>query len=180
MQVTKLKICLAGEAAVGKTSLIRKFVKNEFDDHYLSTFGAKVTKKDMQVEGPHGTVPVVVNLWDIMGIKTLRELLWEAYFHGVQGILAMCDLTRGETLSNLYSWISAIRNDNGSVPVILLGNKVDLMESKNTWEGPLVSFSHNFGCSYVPTSAKTGVNVERAFAEICQRVLQQPEYQRAL
>ncbi len=165
---------------MGKTSLIRRFVKNEFDDHYISTFGAKVSKKELELQGPHGAFPVVLNLWDIMGMKSLRELLWEAYFYGVQGILAVCDLTRPATLTGLYSWISTIQNDNNDVPVVLLGNKVDLMEDNDAWQGPLVAFGDNYRCPYLATSAKTGVNVEQTFLEICKRVMTQPAIHRSL
>src|SRR5437870_2058230 len=100
-QKMKVKICLVGEGAVGKTCLIRRFIQDQFDDRYISTLGAKVSKKEIKVDGPNGGMDVDMTIWDIMGEKGFRELLKEAYFHGAQGVLAVCDVTRKETLDDL-------------------------------------------------------------------------------
>ncbi len=89
----KVKVCLVGEHAVGKTSLIRRYVLDEFDDRYIVTLGAKVSKKEMLLESKANSgVQMDMTIWDIMGSKGFRELLREAYFHGAQGILAVCDI----------------------------------------------------------------------------------------
>src|SRR3990170_698487 len=98
----KAKVCLVGEHAVGKTSLIRRYVLDEFDDRYIVTLGAKVSKREMTIALPGlGEVLMDMTVWDIMGSRGFRELLREAYFHWAQGILAVCDITRYETLSDL-------------------------------------------------------------------------------
>ncbi len=101
LEVVKLKICMAGEGAVGKTSLIRRYVLDQYDDRYIATLGTKITKKSLTVPNPAGSDPLQADviLWDIMGTSTVRELLKEAYYHGAQGILAVADLTRRDTLS---------------------------------------------------------------------------------
>ncbi len=83
-QKMKVKICLVGEGAVGKTCLIRRFIQDQFDDRYISTLGAKVSKKEIKVDGPNGGMDVDMTIWDIMGEKGFRELLKEAYFHGAK------------------------------------------------------------------------------------------------
>src|SRR5206468_554794 len=99
----RLKLGMAGEATVGKTSLIRRYVLDEYDDRYIATLGTKITKKVMSVQDPMGAGPVTVHaiLWDIMGTPTLRDLLKEAYYHGAEGIFAVADQTRKETLAAL-------------------------------------------------------------------------------
>ena len=99
----KSKICLVGEKAVGKTSLIRRYVLNMFDDHYITTIGTKVSKKEVRVFNPEKDllVDVDMTIWDIMGEKGFRELLKDAYFYGANGILAVCDLSRRRTLDDL-------------------------------------------------------------------------------
>jgi GTPase SAR1 family protein len=79
----KMKICLVGEGAVGKTSLIRRYVLDEFDDRYISTLGAKITKKELVIGVPTdgNSLKVDMTIWDIMGEKGFRDLLKEAYFH---------------------------------------------------------------------------------------------------
>src|SRR2546430_10752896 len=100
----KVKVCLIGEAAVGKTSLIRRFVLDNFDDKYIQTLGTKVSKKELASPSPDGTgdLKIDMTIWDIMGQKGFRELLKEAYFYGARGIIAVCDVTRRETLYDRY------------------------------------------------------------------------------
>ena len=82
----KVKVCLVGEHAVGKTSLIKRYVLNEYDDRYIVTLGAKVSKKELTLN-PKGGDPVQMDMtiWDIMGSKGFRELLREAYSTGHRG-----------------------------------------------------------------------------------------------
>src|SRR3989442_1411347 len=125
----KVKVCLVGEHAVGKTSLIKRYVLNEYDDRYIVTLGAKVSKKELALT-PKGADPVQMDMtiWDIMGSKGFRELLREAYFHGAQGILAVADITRYDTLEDLDSWVESVFRTVGEIPVTFAINKTDLKE----------------------------------------------------
>ncbi len=172
--VMKAKLCLAGASSVGKTSLIRRYVLNEFDDHYITTIGTKVSKKQVSVP-LKGEDPVMVNLmvWDIMGQMGFRELLQEQYFAGAQGVLAVADITRSATLDDLYLWIDQIDRIAGAVPIVLAMNKVDLPEAKHIPESDIRKFTHAFDCAVVRTSAKTGSNVEEAFWRLAGLVIHQ-------
>src|SRR5438876_4269275 len=112
----KVKVCLVGEHAVGKTSLIKRYVLNEYDDRYIVTLGAKVSKKEVTLN-PKGGDPVQMDMtiWDIMGSKGFRELLREAYFHGAQGILAVADITRYDTLEDLDSRVDYVLRPVGEI-----------------------------------------------------------------
>src|SRR5256884_8127756 len=102
MQRIKTKVCLVGEAAVGKTSLIRRFVQDDFDDRYITTLGAKVSKREIVFDMPNRKqIQMDITIWDIMGEKGFRDLLKEAFFHGAKGVLAVADLTRRRELKNL-------------------------------------------------------------------------------
>src|SRR5437867_6419003 len=92
----KVKVCLVGEAAVGKTSLIRRFVLENFDDKYIQTLGTKVSKKELTSRSPDGSgeLKIDMTIWDIMGQKGFRKLLKEAYFYGAPGSLR-CVTSRG-------------------------------------------------------------------------------------
>jgi small GTP-binding protein len=167
-QKMKVKVCLVGEGAVGKTCLIRRFIQDQFDDRYISTLGAKVSKKEIGVDGPDGGIDVDMTIWDIMGEKGFRELLKEAYFHGAQGVLAVCDLARKETLDDLGEWIAAVVKVTGNVPIAFLGNKYDLKDQLVVSQSDLRSVAQSHGAPYLFTSAKTGENVEVAFAKLAQ------------
>ena len=160
----KSKVCLVGEHAVGKTSLIRRYVLDEFDDRYIVTLGAKVSKKEMQLTTPDG-VPVHMDMtiWDIMGSKGFRELLREAYFHGAQGILAVCDITRYETLEDLDSWVESVFRTVGEVPVVFEVNKCDLKDQAAFGEEQIKSAVEGFESTWYYASARSGENVEALF-----------------
>src|SRR5438105_14652269 len=126
----KAKVCLVGDVAVGKTSLIRRFVQDEFDDRYIATVGTKVTKKTVDVTRKAGPRMPTMMVWDIMGEKGFRALLRDAYFEGSHGVIAVCDLTRKDTFYDLNNWVQMIRKQVGNVPIGFLGNKKDLLERR--------------------------------------------------
>ena len=97
------KIVLVGTGGVGKTSLIKRFILNIFDDKYLKTLGTKVSKKVLLIEHPEKDLKINLTMlvWDIMGQETFRPLLQDSYFYGAGGCLAVCDSTRAETLKAL-------------------------------------------------------------------------------
>ncbi len=169
----KAKVCLVGEHAVGKTSLIRRFVLDEFDDRYIVTLGAKVSKKEISLQTPHG-VPVHMDMtiWDIMGSKGFRELLREAYFHGAQGILATCDITRYETLEDLDSWVESVFRTVGEIPVVFAINKSDLKDQSAFGEEQIKLATEGFDSPFFYTSARTGENVEGLFRALAITIAQ--------
>ena len=172
-EVVKLKICMAGEATVGKTSLIRRFVTDEYEDRYTATLGTKITKRSMPAKDPRLGHPLDVQLilWDIMGTPTLRDLLKEAYYHGAHGILGVADVSRRETLRELDAWSRSIRSVAGSVPTLVVVNKVDLVTEQGLDPGTIDAFcaQRKWGWSF--TSAKTGAGVEDAFKRLVDLVL---------
>lgn len=172
-EVVKLKICMAGEAMVGKTSLIRRFVLDEYDDRYTATLGTKITKKDLAMDHPKTQQPVDVDLilWDIMGTPTLRDLLKEAYYHGAQGILGVADVTRKETLRELDAWARSIRTVAGNIPTYAVVNKVDLEDHAKMDRTTVDEFCRARDWPWSFTSAKTGVGVEEAFEGLVKHVL---------
>lgn len=164
----KVKVCLIGEAQVGKTSLIRKFVLNEFDERYLTTVGTNLSKKSVQIAIPQAGAQVDVDMviWDIMGQREYRDLLADRYFEGAQGLLAVADVTQPETLDALYDWIDRADRVASQVPVVLALNKGDLVESTDSLERAARALANAFNGDYCVTSAKTGANVEKAFLRL--------------
>lgn len=169
----KHKVCLTGDGGVGKTSLIRRFVYDAFDDRYVTTLGAKVTKKVHDVEMPDTgeTRRVALMIWDIMGQRGIRDLLREAYFTRAQGALLVCDVTRPQTLEGLDGWRQALKETTGPVPLYLLGNKADLRRKAKVGEEDLKAVADAWGCPYALTSAKTGGGVEQAFEALTHMIL---------
>ena len=169
----KTKVCLVGEAAVGKTSLIRRYVLDEFEDRYITTLGAKVSKKELEFSLDEGKLHVQMDMtiWDIMGEKGFRELLKESYFYGANGILAVCDLTRRRTLDELDDWIDAVMRVCGRVPTLIAVNKTDLAMPAEFSERQVGQVARAFDSKFIYTSAKAGKNVDEAFHELGEEIL---------
>ena len=170
----KFKICMVGEHKVGKTCLIKRYVFNEFSDSYISTIGAKVTKKKIIVKNPHSKELFNLDLliWDIMGQQGFRRLLQDAYFFGAQGIIAVCDNTREDTLTELDGWIEGIQNITEEIPTVFLGNKCDLVDLQEIGLSEIKNFAAQFeNTGTYLSSAKTGENVEQAFNILGGRLL---------
>jgi len=169
----KVKVCLVGEKAVGKTSLIRRYVLNMFDDGYITTIGTKVSKKELSLYDPgrdlHARIDMTI--WDIMGEKGFRELLKESYFYGANGILAVCDLTRRRTLDELDDWIDAVMRVCGRVPTLIAVNKTDLAMPAEFSERQVGQVARAFDSKFIYTSAKAGKNVDEAFHELGEEIL---------
>jgi len=171
----KSKVCLVGEIAVGKTSLIRRYVQDMFDDRYIMTIGTKISKKTVEIAAVRANVDVTldVTVWDIMGEKGFRQLLKEAYFYGANGILAVADLTRENTLSDLDDWIDHVLKVVGEIPVYVVVNKVDLKDKATFDDDAVRAFAKAYNAPWSYASAKTGENVQDAFEAIGRAMAEQ-------
>jgi len=171
----KSKICLVGDKAVGKTSLIRRYTINMFDEEYLTTIGTHVTKKEARILLPEYDllVDLDMTIWDIMGEKGFRELLKDAYFYGANGILAVADLTRRRTLDNLDDWIDGVEDVVGKVPILIAVNKSDLAANARFREIDIAAFAKAYHAEFFLTSARTGERVEDAFRRLGVLVAEQ-------
>jgi small GTP-binding protein len=150
---------LLGDPAVGKTSLVRKFVFDMFGDKYLSTLGAKPTKKVIQL-GEHN---ITLIIWDIAGQS---YSLHPTYYSGAKGALLVCDLTRRRTAESLLSWHTSLKAKVGRIPVRVLANKDDLPNQE--YDDNII---RQIGFEPLRTSAKTGANVDRAFQELTELMI---------
>lgn len=154
------KVVMLGDPAVGKTSLVRRFVKDIFKDEYISTLGAKPSKKEVNVDGEN----VTMMIWDIAGDNPIPTN--PGYYSGAAGALVVCDLTREKTLQSVSWWISNLKNEVGDLPVKVLANKSDLT-------GPKYDLDDIPSYDLEPsiTSAKSGKNVEESFKELAEAMI---------
>jgi len=164
------KICLLGDGAVGKTSLIRKFVFDKFDDKYIMTFGTKVSKKQVDITRDGKEYNMTFLIWDILG-QRVHNNLHSAYYQGATGAFIVCDATRLDTLEHLDEWIKVFRNVNEDAPIILLGNKSDLVDKMEFKEPDLRKVAERYDMKFHMTSAKTGDHVEDSFLELGNEVI---------
>ena len=157
------KICMCGDPAVGKTSLIRKFVIGKYDESYISTLGTVVSKKTVRTADMNSTTMM---LWDISGQKEFKRIHASA-FKNAGGGIAVCDATRPETVDHLSTWIESMRNMAGrDLPVVVFVNKADLVNPNSKELSRALELAKDLGCEAFPTSAKTGLNVEEGFMRL--------------
>ncbi|MFQ5837703.1 MAG: Rab family GTPase [Thermoplasmata archaeon] len=168
----KMKICTVGEEAVGKTSLVRRFVADKFDGEYIRTIGTLISKRTIELEGPMGE-PCQVDavIWDIMGRQGFMDLLKDAYFYKANAVLAVCDITRKDTLEALQGWLDGVYDVAATLPTSILANKSDLHERSEVTEEDVAELSETYNAIYFPTSAKTGENVFLAFESLIRNAL---------
>ena len=155
------KICLLGDFAVGKTSLVGRFVNNTFGERYLTTVGVKIDTKELALGELHRMRLVI---WDLAGSSTLSTPA-RAYIQGSHGFLVVCDGTRKSTLESALGLLDSARAMVGMKPAILLVNTQDLSESWEIDQDSLEGARKKCSAVY-SSSAKTGANVERAFSAI--------------
>ncbi len=156
---------MLGTFAVGKTSLVRRFVKGIFSDKYLTTMGAKVDKKTVEIDGKN----IDLLLWDLNGEDRFQELSMD-YVQGAAGYLLVIDSTRRSSLEAGHHLQQKVVNAIGEVPFIVVFNKADL---DNPWENQEreIRLLEDKGWTVMYTSAKTGTGVEEVFETITKKIL---------
>ncbi len=163
------KICIVGEPAVGKTSLIIRYIENKFQDNYIPTLGVDFLTKKVAVG--KSNIPVNLIIWDIGGDKVWKDRL-HLYLRGADGILIIYDTTRQRTFDQLDFWINQIEKHAGKIPFMIIGNKNDLEESRNViYEQALAKLKKRGINDLLETSAKTGETVNEMFQSIAEKII---------
>ncbi len=166
------KILLLGDGGVGKTSLLRRFIHNTFDQDYHSTIGVQFMTKIVKFHNK--TVKLVI--WDIAGQSkhtTYRHL----YYKAANGVILVYDLTRDNTFYNLPKWIQDAKESVGpDMKIAIFGNKEDLEHQRviPTYAGQ--NYATQIGTKiFAETSAKSGHNVEGAFLDLAKALVERSD-----
>ena len=170
MSSFKLKVLLTGAAAVGKTSLVQRFIKQRFQANYKLTVGVDILTKDVEFRSSE---IATLSIWDIGGQQRF-EFIRSTFYKGAAGALLVFDLTREQTYIETRKWLTEIRQFAGeSIPFVLIGNKADLVEDVGTVidRDEALAFAESEGSIYIESSAKTGVNVDESFSELTRRII---------
>jgi small GTP-binding protein len=166
-QRIRVKVCLVGDSGVGKTSLINRLTTGEFDTKYLPTPSTTVSKLEFEFPQKDGeTVVLEMDIWDISGQKGFLRYMKEDYFRKAKMIVAVCDVSRSETLYNLEGWIDEAREVVGDILVQLVANKCDSLHNVIQYDPIVKKYSNDHNSSMIYVSSSTGENVDYAFQEI--------------
>jgi small GTP-binding protein len=159
------KICTLGANAVGKTSLLSRFIKSLFSEKYLTTIGVKVDKKIVRVDEQE----VMLMLWDLAGEDEYLQLR-TSYLRGASGYLLVVDRTRPQTLETALSLKRRVDTELGELPVIVVFNKSDMQDELKIATSDINQFAQQ-GFDVFETSAKTGQGVEEAFLSLTKNII---------
>ncbi len=167
----KKKIVLLGDSAVGKTSLIRRFVLSTFDEKYVSTIGARVSKKEVEVPTVAYRVKMDMMIWDLIGSKESTRL-HEMYYRGADGAIVVADITRLSTIESIEMWVNSFRAAMGDKTVLMVYNKMDLEGYWTLDDHGMETLAAKHNTLYYKASAKTGDNVELTFYRLAELMLE--------
>jgi small GTP-binding protein len=159
------KICVLGAFAVGKTSLVSRFVKSIFADTYYTTIGVKIEKQTLQVRGQ----PWNLVIWDLAGEDEFMQIRM-SYLRGSSGYLLVADGTRRPTLQAALNIQKRVQETMGNAPFVLVLNKGDLLEEWELGNESIEALSKQ-GWTCVKASAKTGVGVEEAILALIGKMM---------
>ena len=164
------KLILAGDYQVGKTSLIKKFVQNSFQEDYISTIGVEISKKNIDLSSE---TQIQFIIWDIGGQKQEMQPFRKRFFSGANAAFIVVDRTRPSTLENFKFWNKSIKEIvKVNIPTVIIGNKSDLIDDIVVSEFNIKKIADEYGYRYLLTSAKTGENVDDAFMYIAYKFLE--------
>ncbi|MHA1746869.1 MAG: GTP-binding protein [Promethearchaeota archaeon] len=158
----RLKLVIVGDPAVGKTSIISKFVTQKIPADYRPTLGISITAQTYKIQNK------VLNflIWDLAGQKFFQRVR-KKYYHGSHAAFVMYDATRRETFDiQVEKWFNDLRSILPDIPIVLIGNKIDLAKKRQVTTTEGEKLAKKLGCSFLETSAKSGENVKDAFSLI--------------
>src|SRR5215475_7350704 len=160
------KICMLGAFAVGKTSLVTRFVDSMFSEKYHTTVGVRIDKKALLLGGKEWHLII----WDLAGEDEFLQIR-PSYLRGSSGYLLVADGTRRATLDAAMKIQQRVRDTIGDVPFVLMLNKSDLTDEWEVTERTIGALSR-MGWTWLKTSAKTGAGVEEAFLTLVGKMME--------
>ena len=168
------KVVMIGAGGSGKTALVNRFLTHKFSEEYIVTIGSQFAVKTVALQGNNGrNVVVKLLVWDLAGQQRF-DFIRGSYYRGSKGALLVFDTTRKSTWVELPKWIQETEEALGErIPIILLANKVDLVDERVITTEMAQEFVRENGLvGYLETSALTGQNVEEAFYLLAKSTLQ--------
>eukprot|EP01155_Anaeramoeba_flamelloides_P030189 Anaeramoba_flamelloidesa86256_138.p2 GENE.a86256_138~~a86256_138.p2 ORF type:complete len:202 (-),score=36.21 a86256_138:928-1533(-) len=164
----QLKLVLLGDSAVGKSSIVLRFCKNQFSDEAEPTIGASFINHDLEVDESE----VKLQIWDTAGQERFRTIT-TAYYRGAMGIILVYDVTNEKSFLNVRNWIKNIETHaSENVCKMLIANKADLTTERVVDDKRGEELANEYGIPFYGTSAKTNMNVDESFLELTKIVKQ--------
>jgi small GTP-binding protein len=166
-QIYNLKIIVLGDIAVGKTSVIGRFITNTFSEDYKSSISCEFKRKQLDIDGE---TSANLTIWDTCGEERFMSVT-KQYYNGSHGAMIMYDLTKKDTFIKMNRWIKDVKdNAPKDIVIMVVGNKSDLVMEKVDLGEELKPFKDNY--LYCDVSAKAGTNVSLAFENLTLKIME--------
>lgn len=164
----RYKIIILGESNVGKTCLLHKYKEDDFRQSLMTTIGVDTVSKRIVLDGKN----IMLNIWDTAGQERFFSIT-RSYYRNADGILLIFDMSDERTFSCVDRWFNHIKEETGSAPLFLVGNKRDIVASDvyHEMERGFRDKADRMGARYYSTSAKTGENVNNIFEDMAMLLL---------
>ena len=167
-----LKLLIVGDSTVGKTNFIYRFIENKFNQNYIATSGIELKTVKIEINKSK----IRVQLWDTAGQEKYKAVT-KNLFLKVQGTLIMFDITNDNSFNNAKKWVSSIKEECGKqMQMILVGNKSDLKDERIVKREEASKYAEAEKIEYIETSSKTGDNIQNSINLICQKILENTEF----
>uniref|UniRef100_A0ABM5F416 Ras-related protein Rab-25 n=1 Tax=Pogona vitticeps TaxID=103695 RepID=A0ABM5F416_9SAUR len=168
------KVVLIGESGVGKTNLLSRFTRNEFNHDSRTTIGVEFSTRTILV----GDALVKAQIWDTAGLERYRAIT-SAYYRGAVGALLVFDITKHQTYDVVERWLKELYDHaEATIVVMLVGNKTDLAHSREVPTEEAKMYAENNGLLFLETSALDSTNVELAFETILRDIFNKVQKQK--
>ena len=160
------KIVLLGDSGVGKSNILSRFTRDEFELDTKTTIGVEFATKSVRMQGK----TIKAQVWDTAGQDRYRAIA-TAYYRGAVGAFLVYDITNPDTLQNINKWLKELEDHSDkNVVAMLIGNKCDLNHLRATTTEEGVAFSQQRKIAFLETSALDGTNVQEAFDKILENI----------
>ena len=153
---------------MGKTNIISKYLKNEFQEDFSATIGVEFSHRQFEVDNHK----IKAQIWDTAGQERYKAIT-KAYYKGAKGAFIVYDITRKETFDNIDKWRNELVSScNQEITIMLIGNKCDLEEQREITKDQGEEKAKSFGFSFIETSALSGENLEKGFEMLIKEIFQ--------
>ncbi|KAL7722750.1 GTP-binding protein YPT7 [Entamoeba marina] len=170
---SKIKLGLIGDMGVGKTCIVQRFCSDKYIDQYQSTIGIEISEKEMTVDNEQ----YLLQIWDTAGQERFHSLS-RVYFNDIKGLFIVFSMTSTESLLHCKDWLDdfySTVDQTQNIPVVLIGNKLDLVEDPNSDRVPEETIKKFISTNeielYFETSSKENINIDTCFNEMLSVII---------